>query len=91
MSETKVKEREMENLKEFTNCSFREWENRSKVIFLEDRFCMWLHDSRICLIDAHTQRKTSLIEKYNGSEEKGFKRALLHFENFITIAKSEGK
>tara|TARA_R100001530_G_scaffold81362_1_gene56767 strand:+ start:276 stop:512 length:237 start_codon:yes stop_codon:yes gene_type:complete len=71
------------------NWSFREWESRSKVIFLEDRFCMWLQDERIYLIDTHTQRKTSLIEAYNGSEEKGFKRALAHFENFITIVKGK--
>ena len=71
------------------NCSFREWKNQSKVIFLEDRFCMWLQDGLIYLKDTKTKRKTYLIEVYNGSEKKGFKRALAHFENFITIAKGK--
>ena len=71
--------------------NFHEWEDHSKVMLLEDRFCMWLKDGRIYLKDSHTQRYTSLIEEYNGSKEKGFQRALMHFENFITISKAEEK
>jgi hypothetical protein len=81
----KKQELKMENL----NWSFSKWENHSHVIFLEDRFCMWLQDGRIYLKDTKTQRKTSLIEEYNGSEKKGFERALVHFENFIINGKSE--
>tara|TARA_Y100000310_G_C19955637_1_gene478869 strand:+ start:228 stop:470 length:243 start_codon:yes stop_codon:yes gene_type:complete len=75
----------MNNTKGIWN--FQEWVDHSKVMLLEDRFCMWLQDGRIYLKDTHTQRKTSLIEEYNGSEKKGFERALMHFENFIIISK----
>ena len=52
---------------------------------------MWGQGGRIYFKDTHTQRKTSLMEVYNGSEKIGFQRALYHFENFISIAKAEGK
>jgi hypothetical protein len=69
--------------------SFKEWLDHSKTMFVEDRFCLWESFGRIYLKDTHTQAKTSLIEKYDGSEEKGFQRALIHFENFISIAKND--
>ena len=68
---------------------FHEWEDHSKIMFLEDRFYMWEQFGRIHLKDTQTQRKTSFIEIYNGSEEKGFQRALTHFKNFISSAKTE--
>ena len=78
---------------EHTQCKWgsHEWREHSEVMLLESRFCMWEQSGRIWLKDMHTQRKTSLTEAYNNSKEKGFQRALIHFENFISIAKANTK
>jgi len=71
--------------------NFSRWNDNSKTMFLESRFCMWEQNGRLYFIDTHSQRKTSLMEVYNGNEKKGFQRALVHFENFISIAKMGNK
>mgnify|MGYP000327170965 CR=1 FL=1 len=71
--------------------NFSRWNDNSKTMFLDSRFCMWEQGGRIYFKDTRTQSKTSLMEVYNGSVKKGFQRALVHFENFISIAKVEMK